>query len=177
MRRRVGLKRKGWKPLAGFVKTDSPRGRRTSERRASQLELRKACDFVMGVIVKVRDRGRCVLCSSDQYPQWAHLVSRRYHGTRWQERNGWTLCRRCHMKWTYDPLGWDALVEQRIGAEAWATLKACARILSKPDYLAILAGARARLLELSSRIGVPEGYERVLREALMKCSKYLGGEA
>jgi hypothetical protein len=175
IRRRVGLKRKGWKPLAGFIKTDSPEA--WGQRKAPKRELRKACDFVMAVVVKVRDRGRCVLCGSDQYPQWAHLVSRRYHGTRWQEANGWTLCRRCHMKWTYDPLGWDALCEQRLGAEAWANLKARARMLSKPDYLAILARADVMLVELTSRIGAPEGHVRMVAEALAKCSKYLGGEA
>ena len=54
----------------------------------------------------------------------AHIVSRRYAATRTEKRNGLPLCLRMHQWFTSHPLAWEAFVTQKIGAEAFAALKA-----------------------------------------------------
>ena len=57
----------------------------------------------------------------------AHIVSRRYAATRTEKRNGLPLCLRMHQWFTSHPLAWEAFVTQKIGAEAFAALKAKAQ--------------------------------------------------
>lgn len=89
------------------------RGKRTSKRRKSRLGQRRECDRLFAVAVKERDGWACRACGTQMSPQCAHLVSRRYHATRWTLENAVCLCQRCHMKFTCDPLGWEAWVEER----------------------------------------------------------------
>ena len=50
------------------------------------------------------------------------------------------LCSGCHVRFTNDPLAWDAWVEERIGLDAYLELKRMARQgVAHIDYEAILA--------------------------------------
>lgn len=57
----------------------------------------------------------------------AHIVSRRYAGTRHDPQNGLPLCHGVHSFFTEHPRLWDAFVTQKIGADAYAQLKAKAQ--------------------------------------------------
>jgi hypothetical protein len=116
------------------------KGKKTSKRRKSRLALRRECDKLFAQRIKDRDGWACRACGSIQGIQCAHICSRRYHATRWTLGNAVALCARCHMRWTNDPLGWDAWVEERIGEAGYLELKRLARQgVSHIDYEAILA--------------------------------------
>lgn len=90
--------------------------------------------------MKTRDAWQCRACGSPYSIQCAHVVSRRYHATRWTLANAVALCASCHLKFTHDPLAWDAWVEERLGVDAYAELKRIARQgVSYIDYESILA--------------------------------------
>ena len=118
----------------------SRRGRkRTSKRRKGRLQLRKECDKRFAIAVKQRDAWTCRACGSPFRIQCAHIVSRRYHATRWLLGNAVALCAGCHMKYTHDPLAWDWWVEDRIGPAGYAELKRIARQgVAHVDYQAVL---------------------------------------
>jgi hypothetical protein len=101
---------------------------------ASFNKAKNLCDDTFALTVRVRDRNRCRLCSSDHNTQCGHLISRRYASCRHDQGNAWTLCSRCHSRWTHDPLGWDELMERAFGPVDWAKRKFAAQIPSKPDY-------------------------------------------
>ena len=117
----------------------SNRGKKTSKRRKSRLALRRECDKRFAIAIKQRDNWQCVMCGANHHVQCAHIVSRRYHATRWLFGNAVTLCARHHMMYTHDPLGWDAWVEARIGLAGYNELKILARA-GTPwiDYEAVL---------------------------------------
>lgn len=121
------------------LKRGGKRGKRTSERRKSRLALRRECDKRFAVAVKRRDAWRCRACGSTDRIQCAHVISRRYHATRFMLGNAMALCARCHMRWTHDPLGWDLFVEEKIGMAAYAELKRIAVLgVVYLDYESIL---------------------------------------
>lgn len=116
------------------------KGKRTSKRRKSRLALRKECDRRFALAIKNRDAWQCVACGSVTGIQCAHIVSRRYHATRWMMGNAVALCSRCHMRWTNDPLGWDDFVAARLGDAGYQELRLLAkRGVEWIDYGAVLA--------------------------------------
>lgn len=117
------------------------RGKKTSKRRKSRLALRKECDRRFAIAVKERDGWACRACGDHLHGvQCAHIVSRRYHAVRWTMANAVALCARCHMRFTNDPLGWDAWVEERFGNAVYGELKRLARQgVETIDYGLIMA--------------------------------------
>ena len=115
--------------------TGSPRWRHCSkkcagyEARQRKRELvlrnggpkRQALDKWFSVIV--RAEGRCRRCGTTEGLQCAHIVSRRYSGTRFSRDNAMCLCARCHMYFTHRPLEWDEYVTSLMGESAYADLK------------------------------------------------------
>lgn len=67
--------------------------------------LTKQCDALFGKIV--RAPGQCVNCGSTEVIQCAHGFSRRYRAIRWDLRNAFCLCRKCHMFFTHHPIEWE----------------------------------------------------------------------
>ena len=116
------------------------RGRKTSKRRKSRLALRKECDRRFALAIKNRDNWTCQMCGSKTGIQCSHLISRRYHATRWLMGNAVAQCARCHLRSHMDPLMFDAWVEAKIGFEAFHELKILARKgVTWIDYEQVLA--------------------------------------
>ena len=67
--------------------------------------LRRA-DEAFSRYVRQRD-GRCVVCKSTARLQCAHIISRRYRGTRWNPANAVCLCASCHVYYEHRPLEWQ----------------------------------------------------------------------
>ena len=63
------------------------------------------CDALFSKLV--RRPARCYLCGSTDRLQCAHGFSRRYRAIRWDFRNAWCLCARCHKYYTEHPIEWD----------------------------------------------------------------------
>jgi hypothetical protein len=128
--------------------------------------LKELCDDTFSLIVRIRDGDRCRLCNQRFRVQCAHLVSRRYYSVRWDLRNAWGLCWPCHARYTFDPLGWDALVEDAVGVVDWAKLKDEARlggIGDSTDYEALAIALRMLLEEQKRESGVPDTLAENLR--------------
>jgi 5-methylcytosine-specific restriction endonuclease McrA len=122
-----------------IARRSTRKGKKTSKRRRSRLALRRECDRIFALAVKERDGWACRACGTHMHPQCAHIVSRRYHATRWILVNAITLCRSHHLKWTHDPLGWKDFIEERFPGRL-AQLETQARAGVKwIDYEAILA--------------------------------------
>ena len=68
--------------------------------------LKRQADKLAGELC--RRRGACEKCGGKEYLSWAHMVSRRYHATRWEDLNSFCLCRNCHAFFTYNPDRWIA---------------------------------------------------------------------
>lgn len=83
----------------------------------------------------VRSRGHCQRCgSSDRMKlQCAHIISRRYLGTRWTWDNALCLCASCHVWGHQFPLEFEALVLTILSPERYAELKAEALGIRKMD--------------------------------------------
>jgi len=87
--------------------------RKKVHRREQRKAKMKDADKLFSEMIRQRDGWACRNCGSIKHPQCAHIVSRRYRATRWSMDNAVCLCRSCHLKYTYDPLGWEAWVEER----------------------------------------------------------------
>ena len=92
----------------------------------------------------VRARGRCENCGKRTDLQWAHGFSRRYRMVRWDLRNGFCLCRGCHLKFTMRPLEWDDWLRSRWGDALYAELREVALSGQKVDHKQVLASLRER---------------------------------
>ena len=101
----------------------------------------KQLDILCGTIV--RARGRCEDCGKTSDLQWAHGFSRRYRNVRWDLRNGFCLCRGCHLKFTVRPLEWDEWLRNRWGQELYDEIRAVALVGGKVDHKAIKAELEA----------------------------------
>lgn len=83
-----------------------------------------------------RSRGRCEnpTCkfkSLNYVLQWAHIVSRSYHATRWDANNCLCLCAGCHKYFTDRPLEWEEFIVGMIGASMLLEIKRKARLTPK----------------------------------------------
>jgi len=122
-----------------MIRRRARKGRKTSKRRKSRLGMRRECDRLFANAVKDRDGWACRACGSHMRPQCAHIVSRRYHATRWDLLNAVCLCAGCHVRFTHDPIAWDDWCEERFpGRLEHLRLKARQGV-AHIDYEAILA--------------------------------------
>ena len=111
-------------------------GRGPYKRRGSRQALRNRADKLFSE--KIRRDACCRNCGASWRLQCAHIVSRRYNATRWSTDNAVCLCQKCHMKFTYDPLGWEEWVEERFPGRL-AELKVRARQgVAKVDLEAVV---------------------------------------
>lgn len=124
------------------------RGRRRANPFAAHRKLKKLVDDTFALVVRVRDSNRCRLCNANSDTQCAHLISRRYEQCRVSLDNAWCLCRRCHARWTHDPLGWDELMERAFGPVEWAKRKSEAQIPVRPDWSALRLVMKWQLVDV-----------------------------
>ncbi len=88
--------------------------------------------------ILVRDAGACVNCKTTDRLQCAHGFSRRYRNVRWDMRNAFCLCVRCHMFYTHRPLEWDEWLLDRWGFELYYEIRKLALdTVNKVDHFAV----------------------------------------
>jgi hypothetical protein len=124
------------------------RKRGTKPKVPTKTALLKKCDTLFSRIV--RSRGACENCH-DSNPltlQCAHGFSRRYRGTRWDERNSCALCRSCHVFFTHRPIEWDIWLQRTWGLGTYEQMKELALNLPTPDPAAELVRLTARWAEI-----------------------------
>lgn len=113
------------------------KSRPSKVRKTPRGKLRRIADKLWSLTV--RAAGKCRLCGAQERLQAAHGFSRRYLGTRWDLRNGWCLCSGCHVRYTHDPLGWDAWLRTELGS-LYEPLRQQAMTGGAPkDYEAVIA--------------------------------------
>ncbi len=136
-------------------------GKRTSARRKKRKANLRQCDAVFSKLV--RSVGRCEAWDyeppepslvSAVFPldmpefqkvecrgslQCAHIISRRYRGTRWLRENALCLCAAHHTYWTFRPLEFERFLLDTIGPDALDALKRKALAVTHVDYEAVLA--------------------------------------
>ena len=112
-----------------------------------RMALTKKADALFGKIV--RAPGVCAECGSTEVIQCAHGRSRRYYATRWDERNAFSLCRACHMRYTHNPLLWEEWLRDKWGDALYDELWQLALRGPKPDFDALIPALEARLAEVS----------------------------
>lgn len=84
---------------------------------------RGKCDVIFSKIIRARD-GHCVSCGTNQNLQCAHIISRRYSGTRCDTENAITLCAGCHIYFTQWPIEFARFIAETMGEGHYETLKA-----------------------------------------------------
>jgi hypothetical protein len=111
----------------------------------------RTCDKLFSELIRTRDDWMCRACGSVRLIQCGHLVSRRYRATRWAEDNAVALCSRCHMRWTHDPLGWEAWCDERWPGRL-SMLKRVARAKAGwVDYVGLAESLTSQLEALRER--------------------------
>lgn len=98
-------------------------------------------DRLFSLAIRRRD-GACLNCGTTRNLQCAHVVSRRYHVTRWRMSNAVTLCMGCHKRFTEWPLEWEDWVDARLGRVRHDALKYAARNGDVPDLDDVLTDLR-----------------------------------
>lgn len=117
-----------------------------AKRKAKRSTIKNKADRVFSLYIRARD-GSCKNCGRPDNLQAAHIVSRRYHGTRWDEENCVALCRDCHVFYTHRPLEWSVWVDEN-GPVKWEDMRRRALSTTKPDYEVIVAHYTERLKEV-----------------------------
>ena len=119
--------------------------KRPLRRKAKRKMRLHHADALFSQYIRQRDGWACRACGSAVLPQCAHIVSRRYRATRWSAENAVTLCKRDHMRWTHDPLGWEAWVEERFPGKL-AQIKVRARAgVERTDFDELCEALRGAL--------------------------------
>jgi hypothetical protein len=118
--------------------------RRTAKRIRKIKATRKLADRLFSQLIRDRDGNCCRECGSTYVVQCAHLVSRRYAATRHCLDNAVALCRAHHMKWTHDPLGWEAWIEGRFPGRLAELKRRALAGVHAVDYSALVAELRAK---------------------------------
>lgn len=119
--------------------------RRAIRKKAKRKAKLHDADRLFSQYIRGRDGWACIRCGSPFSPQCAHLVSRRYRATRWTPENATTLCQKCHLKYTYDPLAWESFCEERWPGRL-GLMKAMARTGGvKHDFDELCASLRAAI--------------------------------
>ena len=118
-----------------IARRSRPRARRKGKRASASRQ----ADALWSKLVKLK--GYCEACGGRDRLQAAHGFSRRYRNTRWLLINGFCLDG-CHVRFTHDPLSWDAWLRERWGEQVYEELRRLALRTTKADPAAALAVLR-----------------------------------
>lgn len=102
--------------------------------------LLRTADELCGRIV--RARGVCANCGATSDLQWAHGFSRSYRTIRHDLRNGFCLCRACHMRFTHRPLEWDDWLQAEWGPHLYDEMRDLALRGTRADLKQTIAYLR-----------------------------------
>lgn len=94
----------------------------------------KKLDKLVGDVVRSRRTCESWRDEHTTVLQWAHIISRRYHHTRWLEENALCLCSGCHKFYTDRPLEWEEFITSKFGDTHYRWLKQLALSNEKIDY-------------------------------------------
>jgi len=89
--------------------------------------------------ILIRTTGFCENCGGNNYLQCAHIISRRYSGTRTDLRNAFSLCASCHRRFTDWPREFSHFITDTWAAECYDALKDKANTSVKVDWAIRLA--------------------------------------
>lgn len=134
-------------------------GRRVPARRKPKITtLKNKADGLFSLVIRYRDR-ECRRCGSDGAgrPLWwlqcAHVFSRGYMLTRFDEDNAMCLCAGCHQSFGHRPLEWEDFCIEQMGEDEYNALKRKAKQYAKytvADYTeGIIPRLKARLETLT----------------------------
>lgn len=89
-----------------------------------------------------RKRGSCEAAGEDGLQcsgslQWAHIVSRTYHKTRWDDDNCLYLCAAHHFFYTNRTIHWKEFLKRKIGLEKLEQIEARAISAGKVDRIEV----------------------------------------
>ena len=106
---------------------------------ANKKKLEKELDKLWSLKVKARDK-YCLKCGSRGVLEAHHIYGRRNLGTRWDVRNGISLCHPCHFYWAHRDIGkcysfWVNLVGEKTAEEVMCL----ANSVFKPTYQNLLS--------------------------------------
>lgn len=119
----------------------------------SPKTLKNKADKLFSLIV--RARGHCQRCG--RHPgevtlQCAHILSRKYTATRWDEKNALSLCVGCHHWGHSNPLEWMLWLEEKFGLAYIKGLQEKARAypgrVKRVDYEHLVAELQTRWDEI-----------------------------
>ena len=116
-------------------------------RKPSRRYLIKKADKLFSLYIRARDR-ECKRCHTTENLQCAHVISRRYHATRWDPLNAMALCRGCHLWQTTHPLEGEVFFKQVLGDGVFEGLATAALAYGKPDLEGIIEWLKLQTLEL-----------------------------
>lgn len=120
--------------------------KKPKKRKPTRVNQTKTCDSLFSKVI--RSRGSCENCGQTTTLQCAHGFSRRYRAVRWDERNAFCFCARCHLYYTMRPLEWDDWLLERLGEQLYSELRGLALHAANPvlrDMLTILKNRAAEL--------------------------------
>lgn len=113
-------------------------------KRLTRSQKRDLADRLFSLYIRARD-GHCRRCGQDFDLQCAHLTSRTYHATRFDEDGAVALCRGCHLWFDHHPIEKRRLAREWIGDEAYEALEHRGAAYGKVDYDAVLNWLRAEV--------------------------------
>ncbi len=105
--------------------------------------LAKQADILWGKLI--RAPGRCCICGSTQRIQAAHGISRGYHATRLDPRNGFPLCASCHVYYTHRGLEWTAWLKEQWGEDLYSELHDRALSYARVDLKVTVESLKVRV--------------------------------
>jgi hypothetical protein len=132
--RRTPLRSKRAKPRRRAVTCTNQRCRRSpSVLGLCRTHATIRADQLVGDFVKARDGGCVVDGPHSGALQWSHLISRRYHATRWNLDVSVGMCAGHHYFFTTHPLQFEVWIEERLGLGYSRELKSIALSGERPD--------------------------------------------
>jgi len=97
------------------------------QKKPSLKSLKKKLDHAFEMYVRVRDNWRCFTCGvcipdnpTDMHG--GHLISRKQHATRWNEKNCFAQCARCNFRHVWQPHVYTDMYIQKFGADEYHNL-------------------------------------------------------
>lgn len=125
-------------------------------KKTKRTTLRNKADKLFSLAI--RSVGKCANCGGTENLQCAHVISRSYWPTRWDEDNAVCLDARCHIYFTHRPLEWEDWVNDHLGKDKRLELKqrAQANLAVTIDYDLLIADLKDLLTQQRAQEGSNE---------------------